>query len=152
MNWKTWVFQNHKLQSVKYYNIYWKQTIKHAKLYHSHHHECFQFYFNYKITFHRGKTAHCDSSELHTVHGILKRINLWVLPSARTEIGSTIMTYFWGEHGQESNRSTLDALHPDQGIAVVLPSEFNIKNSNKEKVDPHEAVCTWTKIEELHEP
>lgn len=86
---------------------------------------------------------HCDSTELRTLCVILKRTYLWVLSSPH--IGCAILNYFWGEHGQESNSATLHALHPEQGVAIVLPPEFNIKHSNEEKVDPHEAVCTWTK-------
>lgn len=50
--------------------------------------------------------------------------------------------YLRGEHGQEPNGPTLHALHPDQGITIVLPPEFNIKDPDEEQVHPHKAVCT----------
>lgn len=56
----------------------------------------------------------------------------------------SMLSYLWGEHGQESNGPTLHALHPEQGVTIVLPTKFYIEHSNEEKVHPHEAVCTWT--------
>lgn len=54
------------------------------------------------------------------------------------------LSYLWGQHGQEANGPTLHALHPKQGMTIVLPTEFNVEHPDEEKVHAHEAVCTWT--------
>lgn len=102
-----------------------------------------KFHFNLKIIFLGADKALWFHWAPFGVCVILKSTYLWILASAH--IGCAVLNYFWGEHGQESNRPTLHALHPEQGVAIVLPPEFNIKHSNEEKVDPHEAVCTCTK-------
>lgn len=62
---------------------------------------------------------------------------LWLL-------GSVCMhSYLWGEHGQEANGPTFHALHPEQGVTIVLPTKFYVEHTNRKKVHPHEAVCTW---------
>lgn len=53
-----------------------------------------------------------------------------------------VVSYLRGEHGQEPDGPTLYALHPEQGVAIVLPAKLYIKNSNEKQVHPHEAVCT----------
>lgn len=56
--------------------------------------------------------------------------------------GGSVLSYLRGEHGQESDGPTLHALHPEQGVAVVLPAELHIKHPDEEQVHAHEAVRT----------
>lgn len=44
----------------------------------------------------------------------------------------SVASHLWGEHGEESNGPTLNALHPEQRVAIVLPAEFDIKHTDEE--------------------
>lgn len=68
----------------------------------------------------------------------------WLVHVCWWVVECSILKYLWREHGQESNGPTLHALHPEQGVAIVLPTKFHIEHSHEEKVHSHEAVCAWT--------
>lgn len=45
-----------------------------------------------------------------------------------------------GQHSQEADDTTLQAVHPLLSILVVLATY--IKDSNEKQIDPHQTVCT----------
>lgn len=60
----------------------------------------------------------------------------------QSEVSEEKDWYLSGQHGQRANDLTLNAVHPGLCVPVVLAAELQIIQTDHEKVDPHQPVCT----------
>lgn len=60
----------------------------------------------------------------------------------QSHVGQKHDWHLSGQHGQTANQLALQALHPQLGVSVVLSTVLDVKRTDEEQVDSHEAVST----------
>lgn len=48
-----------------------------------------------------------------------------------------------GEQRQGANQLAGQTLHPDVGVAIILPTVLHVEGADEEKVHAHQTVCTY---------